>query len=68
MKKVISTDGEYGEEGFIYQELKKLPNINGNYPVVGSWVIGGESAGIGIREANNLITTNKSRFVPHFIE
>jgi glutathionylspermidine synthase len=68
MKKVLATDGEYGEEGFIYQELKKLPNFEGNYPVVGSWVVGGESAGMGIREADTLITTNKSRFVPHFIE
>lgn len=68
MKKTLITDGEYGEEGFVYQELKKLPEFNGNYPMVGSWVVGGEAAGIGIREANSLITTNKSRFVPHFIE
>jgi glutathionylspermidine synthase len=68
MKKVLATGGDYGEEGFIYQELKKLPCFEGRFPVVGSWVVGGESAGIGIREADNLITTNKSRFIPHFIE
>jgi len=41
--------------------------LNNNYPVIGSWIIGQDAAGIGIREANNLITDNKSRFVPHLI-
>jgi glutathionylspermidine synthase len=56
------TDGEYGEE-----ELFPLPAFGDNYPLIGSWVIGQEAAGIGIREANNLITDNLSRFVPHLI-
>jgi len=68
MKKTLETDGEYGEEGFIYQELKKLPSFDGKYPAIGSWVVGGESAGIGIRESDGLVTTNKSRFIPHYIE
>jgi glutathionylspermidine synthase len=63
----ILTDGEYGEEGFIYQQLCKLPSFSGGYPVIGSWVIGGESAGVGIRESDGLITDNMSRFVPHII-
>ena len=61
------THGEYGEEGFIFQQLQKLPGFDGNFPVIGSWLIGGESAGIGIRETNSLITDNFSRFVPHSI-
>lgn len=61
------TEGEYGAEGFIYQDLFTLPNFSGHYPVIGSWVIGQEPAGMGIREADNLVTDNKSRFVPHFI-
>ena len=64
---VQKTEGEYGEEGFVYQQLFELPNYDDNYPVIGSWIIGQEAAGIGIREANNLITDNKSRFVPHLI-
>jgi glutathionylspermidine synthase len=36
--------------------------------VLGSWVIGGEPAGLGIREDDGLITGNFSRFVPHAIE
>jgi glutathionylspermidine synthase len=61
------TEGEYGAEGFIYQELFTLPNFSDHYPVIGSWVIGQEPAGMGIREANTLVTDNKSRFVPHLI-
>ncbi len=61
------TDGEYGSEGFIYQELCLLPEFDNNYPLVGSWIVGQEAAGIGIRESNNLITNNTSRFVPHLI-
>jgi glutathionylspermidine synthase len=61
------TEGEYGREGFIFQELFELPDFEGHYPVVGSWVIGQEPAGMGIREANSLITDNVSRFVPHLI-
>jgi len=64
---VEHTGGEYGEEGFIYQQLSELPNFDGNYPVIGSWIIGQEPAGIGIRESQNLITDNQSRFIPHLI-
>jgi len=64
---ISETKGEYGEEGFIYQELCPLPEFDGNYPLIGSWVVGQEAAGIGIRETNTLITDNLSRFVPHLI-
>jgi glutathionylspermidine synthase len=57
----------YGEEGFIYQELAELPNFDGNFALIGSWIIGQEAAGIGIRESNHLITDNGSRFLPHVI-
>jgi len=63
----LSTPGEYGDEGFIFQEFYKLPCFDGNYPIIGSWIIGGESAGIGIRECKTLITDNMSRFLPHLI-
>jgi glutathionylspermidine synthase len=66
-KVVQETDGEYGDEGFVFQQLHKLPSFDGNYPVIGSWIIGGKSAGIGIRESRSPITDNFSRFVPHAI-
>jgi len=66
-KLVAESEGNYGAEGYIFQELCKLPDFNGNFPVIGSWVIGQQSAGIGIRESGTLITDNLSRFVPHLI-
>lgn len=60
--------GEYGEEGYIYQQLAMLPNFDGKYPVIGSWMIDQEPAGIGIRESDGPITGNLSRFVPHIID
>jgi glutathionylspermidine synthase len=67
--KDLETDGDYGEEGFIYQDLAALKSFDGKYPVIGSWVIGHKegdtAAGIGIRESDTPITTNLSQFVPH---
>ena len=65
---IAKTEGTYDDSGYIYQQLCKLPSYDGNYPLIGSWVIGQISCGIGIRESNNLITDNQTRFVPHIIE
>jgi glutathionylspermidine synthase len=46
----------------------QLPDFEGHFPVIGSWLIGQETAGIGIREADTLITDNLSMFVPHLID
>ena len=62
------TEGEYGKEGYIYQQLFSLPNFDDKYPVIGSWIIGQHAAGIGIREGSSLITDNTSTFVPHLIQ
>jgi glutathionylspermidine synthase len=62
------TRGEYGAEGFVCQQLFEIPEYNGKTPVIGSWVIGQEAAGIGIREADTLITGNTSCFIPHLIK
>jgi glutathionylspermidine synthase len=62
----ISQPGTYGAEGFVYQAYSALPDFNGNFPVIGSWIVGDEAAGMGIRENAQLITTNTSRFVPHY--
>ncbi|MGE5457278.1 MAG: glutathionylspermidine synthase family protein [Methanococcaceae archaeon] len=65
---IARTSGNYQYESKIYQQLFDLPGFSGNIPVIGSWVIGGESAGMGIREGNSMITDNTSRFIPHFIK
>jgi len=62
---VAADDGPYGSEGFIYQQLHKLPDFDGHYPVIGSWVVGDSPAGICLREDTLLVTTNMSHFVPH---
>jgi len=62
------TDGPYGEEGFIYQATARIPNLDGAYPVIGSWLIDGVAAGIGIRESETPVTNNLSCFVPHLFE
>ena len=61
----FESGGEYGEEGYVYQEYAPLPDFGGRRPVIGSWVIAQESAGIGIRESAGPVTDNFSRFVPH---
>lgn len=65
---ILQSDGDYGEEGFIYQEYYPLPNFDGHKPVLGSWMIDQESAGIGVRESKELVTDNLSSFVPHMFE
>jgi glutathionylspermidine synthase len=62
----IAQPGSYGAEGFVYQAYAPLPDFSGNYPVIGSWIIGDEAAGMGIRENTQQITTNTSRFVLHY--
>ncbi len=64
--KITGTEGSYGDEGFVYQALAPLPEFDGNYPMIGSWMVGDESCGIGIREDTQPITRNGSRFVPHY--
>jgi len=58
------TDGIYPGP-YIYQELCPLPERDGFYPLVGSWMCNGYACGIGIREDATPVTGNLSRFVPH---
>lgn len=49
----------------VCQALASMANDSGKTAVFGSWLIHGESAGMGIRESKGLITNNTSSFVPH---
>ena len=64
---IAGTDDGASPEGYIYQELYDLPTFGSNRPVIGSWVVDGAPAGMGIRE-DDLITGNTARFVPHVFE
>ncbi|MGZ3296589.1 MAG: glutathionylspermidine synthase family protein, partial [Xanthobacteraceae bacterium] len=64
---VVEQEGPYGAEGFIRQAQALLPNFSGQYPVVGSWLVDHTPCGLSIREDENPITGNASRFLPHAI-
>ena len=64
--RTVEEPGTYGAEGYIWQAYHELPRFAGNYTVIGSWIVGEEAAGIGIREDDSPITKNTSRFVPHY--
>lgn len=61
------TQGIYDEGDAIYQAYAPLPEFGGFRPVIGSWVIGDQASGIGIREDRGYVTANDSRFVPHYV-
>ena len=62
----VAVAGEYGAEGFIYQAYHPLPVYGGSHTVIGTWIIGDEPAGMGIREDESPVTKNTSRFLPHY--
>jgi glutathionylspermidine synthase len=64
---LVEQQGPYGAEGFIRQAFAPLPNFAGSYPVVGSWLVDHVPCGLSIREDENPITGNTSRFLPHAI-
>jgi len=64
-KEVLTTPGPYGVQPAVFQQYHPLPEFHGWHPVIGSWVIGDEPTGMGIREDRGLVHGNLSRFVPH---
>lgn len=64
---ISETEGSY-HGPFIYQAYHQLPKFNDCYTLIGSWIVGDEPAGIGIREDSTPITRNTSCFVPHYFK
>jgi len=64
---LMEQQGPYGAEGFIRQGLAPLPNFAGQYAVIGSWLVDHTPCGLSVREDENPITGNTSRFLPHAI-
>lgn len=62
------TDGPYGHQPSVYQQVCPLPVFDGNHMLVGSWMVNGYACGVGIREDTSPITGNTSRFVPHYMD
>ncbi|HEY0179782.1 MAG TPA: glutathionylspermidine synthase family protein [Dokdonella sp.] len=63
----LRSDGPYDDAPFVRQAFHPLPQFDGGYPLVGSWVVGDRACGIGMREDASPITQDTSRFVPHAI-
>jgi glutathionylspermidine synthase len=64
----VEQPGSYGAEGWCYQQYTPLADYDGSRPVLGSWIVAGEPAGLGIRESDGPVTDYFARFVPHLIE
>lgn len=73
----LETQGPYGAEGYVYQAWSPVASATGPdaqgrnrqvHAVIGSWMVGDECRGIGIREDVSAITHDTSRFVPHRFE
>lgn len=62
-----SSDGPYGGENHIVQAFHPLPEIDGNYPLVGCWLVASKAVGLCIREDRSLVTGKDARLVPHVI-
>lgn len=61
----FTSDGIYGAEMMVVQETCLLPKFDNMYTVIGSWIVGDEPCGMGIREDATVVTKNTSKFVPH---
>lgn len=72
--RLVSPDGDEESaathtrgQALVYQQYVPLPEFDGNHPVLGTWVVDGRPAGLGVRESTNLITNTHARFVPHLM-
>lgn len=61
------TDGPYVGGPCVRQAWHPLPEFDGGFPLIGSWVVGDRACGMGLREDTTAITMDSSRFVPHAI-
>ncbi len=64
---IARTDGAYARADLVFQGRYPMRDFGRGYPVIGSWIVNGDPAGMGIRE-DQLITGNTARFVPHIIQ
>src|SRR3954462_5461030 len=64
---LMEQEGPYGSEGFVRQALAPLPNFADQYAVLGSWLVDHTPRALSIREDENLIPGDTSRFVQHAI-
>jgi glutathionylspermidine synthase len=61
------SEGNSGAEGFVYQSYAKLPEFDGKFPVVGSWVVGGKASGVTVFEDSSRINQSTYKIQPHYV-
>ncbi|ABS04229.1 glutathionylspermidine synthase [Kineococcus radiotolerans] len=65
----VTTDPAHtGGQALVHQAFTELADFDGNHPVIGSWLVAGEAAGLGFRESTSLVTDTAARFVPHRLD
>ncbi len=64
-KQSLTTDGVYGDGPWVYQGLGPVAYVEGNWAVLGAWLVDGQPCGLGMREGRTPIIRNTDRFVPH---
>jgi glutathionylspermidine synthase len=61
------SDGPYDGEDHIVQGFHPLPDYDGQFPLVGCWLVASKAVGLCIREDRTLVTSKDARFIPHAI-
>jgi glutathionylspermidine synthase len=59
--------GGYGEEGFIVQRYAPLASHEGEFAVIGAWIVGDKAVAMSVREDSSPITRDLARYIPHLI-
>jgi glutathionylspermidine synthase len=64
---VAASDGPYAGKAIV-QALGPVFTDRLRTAILGSWVVAGQACGMCIREEDGPITTNRARFIPHYID
>jgi len=64
---IFVSDGPYDDGAHIVQGFHPLPEFDGNYPLVGCWLVASKAAGLCIREDSTLVTGKDGCVIPHVI-
>ncbi len=61
----MATGGDFADGPWLHQALGPVIEADGNWAVLGTWLVDGEPCGLGVREARTPVIRNTDRFVPH---
>ncbi|KNH08268.1 trypanothione synthetase [Perkinsela sp. CCAP 1560/4] len=61
-KLIVQRGGSFADSKLIFQEAAAISPLDGCYSTIGSWIVGNEFAGFGVREDTNQIISQDSPF------